>query len=117
MSDGASHGSMQGRSGAPPATLWAERPLIAPAPEAPHWREADRTRLSCGSLRSGLEPRLAAELAEAHALSIRRIARAALAAKERGDHAEAARLASAAARLCGEIRGLWPPSAVEARGG
>jgi hypothetical protein len=89
--------------------------LMAPDPEVPHWREADGTRHSYGSLRSGLEPRLVVELADAHVAAIGRIAAAALAAEGRGDHVQTARLAAAAARLCGEIRGLWPASAVEVR--
>jgi len=45
--------------------------------------------------------------------AIGRIARAGLAASERGDQGETARLAMAAGRLCQEIAGHWPPSAVE----
>jgi hypothetical protein len=40
-------------------------------------------------------------------------AAAALAASDCGDRRETVRLACAAARLCGEISGLWPRSAVE----
>jgi hypothetical protein len=93
--------------------LGADRRLTAPDPDVPHWREADGARHSYGSLRSGLEPRHAAELTDAHLAAIGRIAAAALAADGRGDHAQTARLAAAATRLCGEIRGLWPASAVE----
>jgi hypothetical protein len=110
----ASDGSVAVRSGAPLA-LGAGRRLIAPDPDVPHWREPDGTRHSYGSLRSGLEPRLLVELADAHLAAIARIAAAALAADGRGDHAPTARLAAAAARLCGEIRGLWPASAVTLR--
>jgi hypothetical protein len=115
MNARASDGSLQVRSAAPLVSLSAGRQLIAPDPEVPHWREADGTRHSYGSLHSGLEPRLAAELADAHLHAIGRIAAAALAADGRGDHAQTARLAAAAARLCDEIRGLWPASAVEIR--
>jgi hypothetical protein len=87
---------------------------LAPDAAAPYWRESDGTRSSYGSLRSGLDRRLAAEVGEAHLAAIGEIAAAALAASERGDRRETARLA-AAARLCGEIRGLWPPSAVQTR--
>jgi hypothetical protein len=110
---GAGRGGPRGRSGAPGPAPDGDQRLIAPDPGVPHWRGADGTRRSYGSLRSGLEPRHAAELADAHLHAIGRIAAAALAAHERGDHAETARHAAAAARLCGEIRGLWPASAVE----
>ena len=93
----------------------AGRPPMAPDPEVPHWRTADGTRYSYGSLCCGGDARPAAELREAHLTAIRRIASAAMTAAERGDESETARLATAAARLCGEIRGLWPPSAVETR--
>jgi hypothetical protein len=68
--------------------------LRAPDPAKPYWREPDGTRHSYRSLRCRLEPGLAAELRDAHLNAIERIA---------------------AARLCGEIRGLWPASAVEIR--
>jgi hypothetical protein len=74
---------------------------MAPDPEVPYWRKARRHPPQLCLLRWGLEPRLAAELADAHHEAIGRIAAAALAAHERGDHAETARLATAAARLCG----------------
>jgi hypothetical protein len=113
VSVGASERSRPARSSARLAALGGGRRLIAPDPDVPHWREADGTRLSYGALRSGLELRLASELADAHLHAIGRIAGAALRAHERGDHAETARLAAAAARLCGEIRGLWPAGAME----
>jgi hypothetical protein len=90
-------------------------PVLPPEPDVPYWREANRTRHSYPALRSGLDREPAAELREAHLAAIHRIATAALSAAERGDRWETARLATAAARLCGEIRGLWPPSAVETR--
>jgi hypothetical protein len=108
-----SDGIAPARSTAPLAAQGAGRRLIAPDPDVPHWREADGARHSYGSLRSGLEPRHAADLADAQLRAIARIVAAALAADERGDHAETARLAAAAGRLCGEIRGLWPAGAVE----
>jgi hypothetical protein len=89
--------------------------LRAPDPAAPYWREADGTRHSYGSLRCMFDERVAAELGEPHLAAIRAVAAAALAASERGNRRETARLATAAARLCGEIRGLWPASAVEVR--
>jgi hypothetical protein len=79
----------------------------------PFWREGDGSRHSYGALRCGLDGHTASALRAAHLGAIGRIAAAALDASERGDRRETARLASAAARLCGEIRGLWPPSAVE----
>lgn len=87
--------------------------VIAPCPAAPCWRAQDGTRHSYGTLRCGLDPDDAEMLAEAHLDAIGAIARAALAACERGDQAETARLAMAAGRLCQEIAGHWPPSAVE----
>lgn len=112
----------RGRRRAPdPSAEPAERPhnalsgLRAPDPVAPYWREADGTRHSYGSLRCMFDERVAAELGEPHLAAIRAVAAAALAASERGNRRETARLATAAARLCGEIRGLWPASAVEVR--
>jgi hypothetical protein len=113
VSAGASDGSPPARSSARLAALRGGRRLTAPDPDVPHWREADGTRHSYGALRSGLEPRLADALADAHLHAIGQIAAAAIAACERGDHSGTARYAAAAARLCGEIRGLWPASAVE----
>ena len=97
------------------AQLAARAPLLAPDPEVPHWREADGTRLSYSSLRCELDPADWDELREAHLAAIRRIAAAAVAAAERRDGGETARLPTAAARLCGEIRGLWPACALETR--
>jgi hypothetical protein len=79
----------------------------------PFWREEDGSRHSYGALRCGLDRHTASTLRAAHLHAIGRIAAAALDASERGDRRETARLAGAAARLCGEIRGLWPPYAVE----
>jgi hypothetical protein len=86
-----------------------------PDPAAPFWREQDGSRHSYGSLRCGLDPGEATALRDAHLAAIGQIAAVALEASERGDRRETVRLASAAARLCGEIRGLWPPSAVQTR--
>jgi hypothetical protein len=80
---------------------------------AQFWREGDGSHHSYGSLRWGLDPGETAALRDAHLAAIGRIAAAALEASERGERRETVRLASAAARLCGEIRGLWAPSAVE----
>ena len=77
------------------AQLAARAALLAPDPDVPHWRAADGTRLSYSSLRCELDPADWDELREAHPAAIRRIA--------------------AAARLCGEIRGLWPACALETR--
>jgi hypothetical protein len=84
-----------------------------PDADAPFWRERDGSRHSYGSLRCGLDPGEATALRAAHIAAICQIAAAALEASERGDRRETARLASAAARLCGEVRGLWVPTAVE----
>jgi hypothetical protein len=89
------------------------RYAIAPDPQVPHWREADGTRQSYQTLRCGLEPGSARALGEAHVAAIQAIAAAALAAAEGGDRRETRRLAAAARRLCGEIAGLWPPTALE----
>lgn len=85
----------------------------APDPAAPFWRGEDGTRHSYQTLRVGLRPGPVRRLREAHLAAIEAIAAAALSAAERGDRRETRRLASAAARLCGEIAGLWPPTAVE----
>jgi hypothetical protein len=84
-----------------------------PDARVPFWRGEDGSRHSYGTLRCGLDPPMAGILGAAHVEAIRSIAAAALEASERGDRRETARLACAAARLCGEIRGLWPPTAVE----
>jgi hypothetical protein len=80
---------------------------------APFWREEDGTRHSHGSLRCGLDEAMTSELRQAHLEAIDRIAAAALAALDRGDQPETARLAMAAGRLCEEIAGRWTPAAVE----
>ena len=87
--------------------------VMVPDPAAPFWRCQDGTRHSYRSLRCGLDPDHAGMLAEVHLEAIRRIAGASLSASEHGDQRETARLAMAAARLCQEIAGHWPPSAVE----
>jgi hypothetical protein len=66
-------------------------------------------------VRRELDGGLTANLRDDHLPAIHRIAAAALSAAGRGDWRETARLATAAARLCSEIRGLWPASAVEIR--
>jgi hypothetical protein len=105
---------MTGRIGTRPrAQPRGGRRLLAPDPEVPHWREPDGTRHSYGYLRGRPDARPAAELRERHLAAIQRIAAAALVAAECGEDRETARLATAAARLCGEIRGLWPSSASE----
>jgi hypothetical protein len=93
--------------------LGGGRRAIAPDLEAPYWREADGTRHSYQTLRLGLGPGPASELRRAHAAAIRAIAAAALEAGESGDRRGSRRLAAAAGRLCGEITGLWPPTALE----
>ena len=85
----------------------------APEPGAPFWRGADGKRQGYCSLRCGLDADGAIALREAHLDAICLIAAAALAAREGGDQRETARLAMAAGRLCEEIAGHWPPSAVE----
>ena len=85
----------------------------APEPTAPFWRGEDGQRHSYCSLRCGLDADRARALREAHLDAICRIAAAALVARDQGDQRETARLAMAAARLCEEIAGHWPPSAVE----
>jgi hypothetical protein len=95
----------------PPLGGWTR--VRPPDAGAPFWREEDGSRHSYGALRCGLDPPMAGMLRAAHVDAIGRIAAAALEASERGDRRETARLACAAARLCGEIRGLWPPTAVE----
>jgi hypothetical protein len=107
------NGSRDGGYGPPRLALGGLRQVIVPDPRVPHWRDADGTRHSYQTLRCGLESGPADGLRQAHAAAIHAIAAAALAAAERGDHRETRRLAAAAGRLCGEIAGLWPPTAVE----
>ena len=97
----------------PGLALGDGRHAIAPDPQIPHWRGRDGARESYQTLRCGLEPWAARELGQAHIGAIEAIAAAALAAAERGERREARRLAAAAGRLCGEIAGRWPPTAVE----
>jgi hypothetical protein len=87
--------------------------LHTPDTNAPFWREEDGTRHSYGSLRCGLDSSMSRALREAHLVAIHDLAAAALDASQRGDRRETARLARAAGRLCGEIAGLWSPTAVE----
>jgi hypothetical protein len=87
--------------------------VVPPDPDTPYWHEAGGARHSYRSLLSLLDPRLAGAVREAHLAAIQRIAAAALSAAERGDRRQTRRLATAAGRLCGEIAGLWPPTAVE----
>jgi hypothetical protein len=98
---------------APGLGLGGSRNAIAPDPQVPHWREPDGTRQSYQTLRSGLPRSAARQLGHAHIAAIEAIAAAALAAAEGGDRRETRRLAASAARLCGEIAGLWPPTAFE----
>ena len=105
--------SPSARRDAPGLGLGGSRNAIAPDPQVPHWREPDGTRQSYQTLRSGLQPSAARQLGQAHIGAIEAIAAAALAAAEGGDRREARRLATAAGRLCGEIAGRWPPTAVE----
>ncbi|MBD0282656.1 MAG: hypothetical protein ICV69_10750 [Thermoleophilaceae bacterium] len=100
------------RLGLSSALLGRRTTVRPPDPFAPFWREEDGTRHSYGSLRCGLDDAMASELGQAHLEAIGQIARAALAAFERGDRRETARLAVAAGRLCEEIAGRWPPAAV-----
>lgn len=102
------------------ATLDLGSPLLrgrirvrAPEPGAPFWRQEVGTRHSYGSLRCGLDPGSASALGEAHLEAIYHVASAALEASRRGDSRETARLALAAGRLCEEIAGRSPPTAVE----
>jgi hypothetical protein len=111
----AGHGGPHGRAGRARPGAGRRAAADRARPWCPPLARANGARHSYGSLGAGLEPRLAAELADAHLRAIRRIA-AALAAHQRGDHAETARHAAAAARLCGEIGGLWPAGAVEITG-
>jgi hypothetical protein len=105
--------SPSARRDAPGLGLGASRQALPPDPQVPHWREPDGARQSYQTLRCGLEPGAARELGQAHIGAIEAIASAALAAAERGERREARRLAAAAGRLCGEIAGRWPPTAVE----
>jgi hypothetical protein len=92
----------------------APRTRVRP-PDAgtPFWREEDGSRHSYAALGCGLDRATARALRAAHLGAIGRIAAAALGAPERCDRRETDRLACAAARHCGEIRGLWAPSAAE----
>ena len=93
-----------------PFPVWTE--IEAPTAEQPYWHEADGTRHSFGSLSVGLEEDLAAELRDMHTTAVATLVGEALKARGDGDHLTVHRLSHAAGRLCQEIAGLWPPSAV-----
>ena len=90
--------------------VWTE--IEAPTPDQPFWHEADGTRHSFASLSAGLDEPLAAELRDMHIQALANLAAKALHARGEGDHHSVHRLSHAAGRLCQEIAGLWPPSAV-----
>ncbi|MBA2644349.1 MAG: hypothetical protein H0U80_02770 [Solirubrobacterales bacterium] len=86
--------------------------IYAPTAERPFWHEADSTRHSFASLSVGLDDDLAAELRDMHTRAVATLVGEALKARGDGDHVTVHRLSHASGRLCQEIAGLWPPSAV-----
>ena len=88
---------------------------LAPDPTMPYWHGWDGARHSLAELRCGLNPSAAAEVEQRHLAAINRVAAAAIEAMRGGEPAEGRRLSCAAGRLCQEIAGLWPSSAVEVK--
>ena len=79
--------------------------LLSPDERAPFWRRPDGTRLTYDDARLAAGPEREADVARVHADAICALVAAAATTAD-ADTARA--LASAAARLCGEVIGLWP---------
>jgi hypothetical protein len=81
--------------------------VYAPTRRWPFWREQDGTRLAYPTVIAHAGARRA-EVRELHADAIVDLVSRAQAVDEQGDRPAARRLAAAAARLAGEVVGLWP---------
>jgi hypothetical protein len=90
-------------------TAWTrfEEPTVA----LPCWHEPDGTPHTVNEMTAGLPAEKADEIERLNADAVRRLLLAAASARRRGDHLEARRLVTVAARLCEEVVGLWPISA------
>ncbi len=85
--------------------------IYAPNPQRPYFHHEDGSRLS---YTEAVIDHAANEPAAVRALltdGICELLDAGFTAVDDGDHTEAVRLFTAAGRLCGEARGLWPTSA------
>lgn len=91
------------------------RAVGAPTPQRPYWHELeDESHVHLPVLLAAVTDS-GADIADLHGEAIATITRAALAARAAGDTIGARRLSNAAARLCGEIIGLWAPSTASRR--
>jgi hypothetical protein len=81
--------------------------VYAPTRQRPFWREQDGTRLAYSTVIAHAGARRA-EVRDLHADAIVDLVSRAQAVDEQGDRPAARRLAAAAARLAGEVVGLWP---------
>jgi hypothetical protein len=82
-----------------------------PTVEISSWHEPDGTPHTVSELTAGLAGEKVEQIERSHAEAVRLLLLAAGAARRRGHHREARWLVTAAARLCGEMDGLWPISA------
>jgi hypothetical protein len=87
--------------------MWTQ--LEPPSIEQPFWHELDDgSRHHLHAVLVGMEPQQTAEIHRLHACAIAAIAAEACSAWQQRETRRARALASAAARLAGEIVGLWP---------
>jgi len=83
--------------------------FLLPDEDHPYWRSPDGQRLTFLQVVAGQPPAVASSLATQHAQAVRALVRTAAHERLGGRHMCARKLASAAARLCEEACGLWPP--------
>lgn len=90
-------------------TAWTrvEEPTVA----LPWWHEPDGTPHTVDEMTAGAPAEKVDEIERLHADAVSRLLLVAASARRRGDHREARRLVTVAARLCQEVIGLWPISA------
>ena len=90
-------------------TAWTrvQEPTVA----LPWWHEPDGTPHTFDEMTAGAPAEKVDEIERLHAAAVSRLLLAAASARRSGDHPEARRLVTVAARLCQEVIGLWPISA------
>lgn len=82
--------------------------------QVPHWRDPQGRRATVQAALAGRTPEEQAAIVRAHAEAVGAIIHAAGEARLReGGRMEARSLATQAARLCGELAGLWPAGSNE----
>lgn len=82
-----------------------------PTAALPCWHEPDGTPHTVSELTAGVCEEKVLDIERLHAEAVSGLLVAAGHARRRGDHGEARRLVTVAARLCEELIGLWPISA------